>query len=617
MPTVGCGASAYMTLTGSTGTLQMALPRFLDSVDCAVDTCTLEVGISTNTDYFSYSFPLSFDPDAPLADGSRIRVIPSAGLWDRQSVEIRGSNLVPGRYLFAQQCADPDGLPGTCAGRSSGEAVDALGDISLQNRIRRTLALPDGPTDCALVNCYLVVSDFEGSVASVPLTFDPDGPSVRSDLPAQLECVSWPTDGWQRGDIPDGVDAAAVALAGDRMVGQFGGDSVVVIHGGELVYENYSDEGGPDTVMPSFSQSKSFASTMIGLLADDGLLELDQSFPFAEWSDPGDPRQAITLRHVLNMDSGLEWVESYTDGSADVIQMVLNPDPSAYVKAKPLEFEPGTHHRYSTGDTQLLGALIGQVAEVNGDAYLDFLHDELFDPLGIDPVEPGIDPAGVWASGYITNTTTRNFAKLGLLYLRNGVWEDEQFLSSDWVEFVRTPSPVSAGYGGQFWLNGDGSFSMIGLYGQETRIVPDLDLIVSSSNGAGTYQMVDLFRDAVPPSCGGEVPSLTDDDATVRALGMVDVDVLANDQVDPVGLAPATLTIADPPAHGSATIVGGEIRYESGMGFTGDDHLTYVVCTSDRGRCLEAAVTIDVTPLTFSFRPPFATTSIGAGRVSG
>jgi CubicO group peptidase (beta-lactamase class C family) len=118
-------------------------------------------------------------------------------------------------------------------------------------------------------------------------------------------------------------------------------------------------------------------------------------------------------------------------------------------------------------------------ARVSGDKYLAYLHRQLFDPLGINPVEPGCDAAGRWRAGWQTNATTRNFAKLGLLYLRDGKWENKRFLSSRWVDFVRTPSPAYSGYGGQFWLNRDGSFEMIGLYGQSVHIVPDLDPIIA------------------------------------------------------------------------------------------------------------------------------------------
>ena len=465
------------------------------------------------------------------------------------------------------------------------------------------------------MSCYLVV-DSDPPVA-LALTFDPHGPLRGSDLPAQLECVSWPTDAWPVGEIPEGVDAARVAALGEQMVGPNGGDSVVVIHGGKLVYENYADGISADSILGSFSMSKSFTSTIVGLLVDEGKLALDARAPIDAWAAAEDPRHAITLRNLLNMASGLAWNENYSDPNSDVFQMVLSPDNAAYVIAKPLEVTPGSRFHYSTGDTMVLAKIIGDTAGVSGDSYATYLHDQLLDPLGINPVVPAFDASGTWAGGYGTNTTTRNFAKLGLLYLRDGVWEDEQFLSSDWVEFVRTPGP-SPGYGGQFWLNGDGSFSMIGLLGQSVQIVPQLDLIVAVNNGGGSGEMVDLFRNAEKPSCGGPGAVAVDDSAHVTALKSVDIDVLGNDTAGPAGLAAATLTVSDPPAHGMADIVHGRIRYRSDTGFTGTDTLAYVVCTNDRKDCVEAEVSIEVAPLAFEFRPPLHEgTNVRARRARG
>ena len=81
--------------------------------------------------------------------------------------------------------------------------------------------------------------------------------------------------GWPTGALPAGVDKAAVEAVGAQMVGPNGGDSVVVIHGGRLVYEKYAEGVTANSVLPSFSVSKSFTSTMIGLLVDDGKLALD------------------------------------------------------------------------------------------------------------------------------------------------------------------------------------------------------------------------------------------------------------------------------------------------------------------------------------------------------
>lgn len=202
------------------------------------------------------------------------------------------------------------------------------------------------------------------------------------------------------------------------------------------------------------------------------------------------------------MSSGLQWNEDYFNAHSDVLQMVASGDEARYAIAKPLVYPPGTRWVYSTGTTAILGRIIADAAEVSGATYLSYLHKHLFDPLGINPVQPGFDAAGRWRAGWVTNTTTRNFAKLGLLYLRDGMWEHKRYLSSKWVDFVRTPSPAYAGYGGQFWLNSDGSFEMIGLFGQLVHIIPSLDIIIAANNNrTGDYPMLQAFQNAQSPTC--------------------------------------------------------------------------------------------------------------------
>ena len=590
-----CRSTPVSYTIGPDGTAVVPITVFRSPApgrDCVDDGCELSVGISDAGDYRVLTAPLQFDPSAPPPPPPDARVVPATGLWDRQRVSIRGERFDQWSSLQVRQCAGDPSVVANCTPvlwTSSGPD----GDLDTPYTVRRVLALAGGPQDCLAVAC--VISIRGNQIAfDLPLAFDANGPLVGDDLPAQLECVSWPTEAWPTGPIPAGVDAAAVQAMGEDMVTNQG-DSVVVIHGGRLVYENYGEGLDENAIFPSFSVSKSFTATMVGLLADDGLIDIDDTSLFPEWSGPGDPRSAISTRHILNMASGLSWNENYSDPNSDAIKLVQAQDAAAYVVAKPLQNTPGTSWQYSTGDTMLLSRIIGDAAGVSGPTYEALLHERLFDPLGINPVTPGFDEAGRWKAGWLTNTTTRNFAKLGLLYLRHGVWEDEQFLSKEWVDFVRAPSPASSGYGGQFWLNSDGSFEMVGVGGQTVLIVPQQDLIVAVNNGGDAGGMAQLFENAAPPSCGSSTAAaVVDDAATVDTDGSVLVDVLANDSGGTVGLAPETLTVATPPAHGTAVVEAGAVRYEPADGFVGDDSFTYVVCTANRRSCLEATVSVVV-----------------------
>jgi CubicO group peptidase (beta-lactamase class C family) len=593
-----CRGNVSRLLGAADDVVAMAVPRMIGSIDCAQVACAIEVQLFGENSY-QYRFPVTFDPDAPLAPPADTIIFPAHGLWDRQRVEIRGDRWDPGAYAFVRQCTTVDAAPETCGSSNLQVQADSLGRLRDQTTVTRTLALPAGEADCVVVTCYLVVGD--APALGTALDFDPDGPVRGRDLPPQLPCVSWPTNGWPTGSIPAGVDAAAVEALGAQMVGPNGGDSVVVVHGGRLVYEKYRDGISADSILPSFSMSKSFTSTIIGQLVDSHQLSLDARAPIPEWSDPRDNRRMITLRNLLNMSSGLKFSEIYNESTSDVIKMIFSDDAAAYAIARPIDVAPGSQFHYSTGDTMVLSRIIADTANVSGDSYLAYLHEHLLDPLGMDPVDVGIDAAGNWQSGWFTNMSTRNFMKLGLLYMRDGQWDGQRIVSPEWVDFVRTPSPTYSGYGGQFWHNGDGSFDMVGFAGQNVHIVPALDLIVAVNNGGSADQMAALFRNAEAPSCGNPSRAV-DDEAMVTPGSSVDIDVLANDVPGEGEFAPETLTLTTLPAQGSAAVVDGRIRFVAGDDAVDPVQFGYAVCTVDRRRCVEATVHVDIVSATAALR---------------
>jgi len=332
----------------------------------------------------------------------------------------------------------------------------------------------------------------------------PPAPSSRpSGYPPQPPGVPYPTTEWPTGELPGQVDRAAVDAAVDTAFGAADASarvqSVVVVHGGRIVYERYHPLDGPDRVYPSFSVAKSFTSALIGLLVSDGRLALDEPPEVPEWPS-GDPRREITLRELLQMSSGLEWDEVYEAG-ADPIEMLATPNAAAYTASKPLESEPGTVFEYSTGTTAVLS---GIAADTLGgcEQEIDYLQDRLLDPLGITTEKLLLDPGGCWYGGLGADMTTRDFARFGLLFLRGGRWEDEQILPTSWVDESRAPAAANPGYGLQWWLQPDGAFRAAGLFGQLIVVVPDLDLVVAANTTPGGAP--DPVIDTVLASFAGE-----------------------------------------------------------------------------------------------------------------
>jgi CubicO group peptidase (beta-lactamase class C family) len=296
-----------------------------------------------------------------------------------------------------------------------------------------------------------------------------------------------PGTDWALGELPPSVDRAALDSAVDAAFGAPDAASrvrsIVVVQGGEITYERYHPLDSADTVMDSFSVSKSVTSAVIGLLVGDGLLDVDEPAPVAAWSDPADPRHEITVEHLLHMASGLEWAEEYGEGSR--VQQMFAADRASDVPAEaPLVAEPGEEFVYSTGTTAILAGIaidtLGGVEEF--DAYVQ---ERLLDPLGITSMEFIDDRSGRWFGGFGANATTRDFARFGLLYLNDGVWDGRRILPEGWVDYSHEPSPANEQYGAQWWMFREGAFEARGLFGQIVLVSQPNDLVIAINTTQG------------------------------------------------------------------------------------------------------------------------------------
>lgn len=297
----------------------------------------------------------------------------------------------------------------------------------------------------------------------------------------------FPGDDWAIGEFPASVDRAALDAAVDVAFGAADAASrvrsIVVVQGGEIVYERYHPLDGPDTIMDSYSVAKSFTSAVIGLLIGDGVLELDAPAPVAAWSDPADPRHAITIEHLLHMASGLEWTEEYSEGSR-VRQMFTAERASDIPAAAPLEAQPGEKFEYSTGTTAILAGIA--IDTLGGpEAFDDYVHERLLDPIGITSNEFMVDQGGRWYGGLGANSTTRDFARFGLLYLNDGIWDGQRILPEGWVDYSHTPSATNEQYGAQWWMFREGAFEARGLFGQVILVSPEHDLVMALNTTQG------------------------------------------------------------------------------------------------------------------------------------
>ncbi|MCA6241415.1 MAG: serine hydrolase [Phenylobacterium sp.] len=314
--------------------------------------------------------------------------------------------------------------------------------------------------------------------------------AILPPLPVQPPGVDWPTLRWSRGPLPPSVDAERLARLIDRGFTDFEEThAVVVVQGGRLVLDRYGPAHGPGATCLSWSMAKSITHALVGIAVGDGLLDIMAPAPVPEWRSPGDPRGAITTDQLLRMSSGLRFSEVYEpDKTSDTIEMMWGSgkaDVAHYAASQPLDHPPGTFFSYSSGTTNIICRILADVTGLRGEAFAAFMRERLFEPLGMRTPVPKFDPAGTFIGSSFCFASGQDFARFGLLYLRDGVWNGRRLLPEGWVDYARTRTFQQAGvtddpYGAHWWLGlgGEGSFSANGHEGQFTLLAPDLDLII-------------------------------------------------------------------------------------------------------------------------------------------
>jgi CubicO group peptidase (beta-lactamase class C family) len=270
--------------------------------------------------------------------------------------------------------------------------------------------------------------------------------------------------------------------------------SLMVVYKGDIVHERYADGIDMHTRTRTWSTAKSVAVTLIGMLVDQGRMDLDAPLGF-EWqpkleNPQNDPRNAITLRHALNMSSGLYPVDSFGMEYANGSGLAYWAGASSIHGARDrgLVREPGTFWDYENYDTLLA---VYAMKQVLGDdrTYQEFPRRALLDKIGMRNTLVSADRFHDFILSSQIYTNARDLARFGLLYEQDGTWDGERLISEDWIEFVRTPAPATSErgnfYGGQWWLVPDDrtdvpkdAYSTAGNRGQYVIVVPGHDLVI-------------------------------------------------------------------------------------------------------------------------------------------
>ena len=260
----------------------------------------------------------------------------------------------------------------------------------------------------------------------------------------------------------------------------------MVVRNGYIVAEKYfSPIYDVNTTHVLFSATKSFVSCLVGIAIDMGFVEnVSQRvlgfFPNRTIANSDEQKESITLEHLLTMTAGFDWDESsYVDFDNDFFRMRATEDWAQYVLDRPMAAEPGEVFLYNSGASHLLATILNITT---GMSPLQFADQYLFGPMGVERRAWLADPKGVNFGGADLALTPRDMAKFGLLFLREGHWDGNQIVRSDWVETSTSNHTTTYGflnYGYQWWVDPlHGTISARGYQGQKIFILPEHDMVV-------------------------------------------------------------------------------------------------------------------------------------------
>jgi CubicO group peptidase (beta-lactamase class C family) len=310
-------------------------------------------------------------------------------------------------------------------------------------------------------------------------------------LPHQPGSVPFPSDEWPEASASERAPLARMAPLIDRAFDPSEHEAMgethalLAVQGGRIVLERYGDGKSAGETLRSWSMAKSMLHAVVGMLVEEGRLSLHAPAPIPAWA--GDPeRERITLEHLLRMVDGIDFFEDYDPGTgrSDVIDMLFKDgkeDVAGFAEARPLAHEPDVCWNYSSGTSNIVSAIAGRAIGDGRDDTLAFLEQRLFAPIGMTSATPRFDAAGNWIASSYVFCTARDFARFGLLYLRDGVWDGRRILPEGWVDHARTTTPASEGeYGAHWWLRlvSEDSFHCSGFQGQYILCVPSKDLVL-------------------------------------------------------------------------------------------------------------------------------------------
>jgi CubicO group peptidase (beta-lactamase class C family) len=385
--------------------------------------------------------------------------------------------------------------------------------ITLPNGVTRT-AVYTGDQGC------VCLAEGKDSLFFKPVKVDRHLPDANT--------TPWPMGDHTGNESPPSeidIDKVAAAVSAAFEPAEALTAAFVVTYKGKIIGERYAEGITKDTPLESWSMGKSLTATMLGILIKDGVYTLDQAAPFPQWQGEGDGRAKIRIMDILHMSSGL-YCRAPQDpdydaalGYPDHLYLYTGGVNSfEYAASLPQQWLPNQVGRYRNVDPVLTNYLVRLGVEGRGEVYHTFPQRALFDKIGVRSMVMETDPYGNFLTQGYEFASARDWARLGNLYLQDGVWNGERLLPEGYAKFVSTLAPawIEDGrpiYGGFFWINGDNkrpipkdAYMMLGAGGQSTTIIPSHNLVIvrlghykgSEAGDEALLKSYSLLMEAIP-----------------------------------------------------------------------------------------------------------------------
>ncbi|MEO7966445.1 MAG: serine hydrolase [Gemmatimonadaceae bacterium] len=322
---------------------------------------------------------------------------------------------------------------------------------------------------------------------------------VPKSVPANLPPAS--ATPWPMGDVlpssplPPEIDRKAVEAAVNAAFPDGGLTAAfVVTYKGRIIAERYDNGATMTTPLPGWSMGKSVTATLMSQLIEEKAYDLWQQAPVDEWQKDGDVRRTIRIADIFRMSSGLRFPAPQDPdydrkrGYPDHLYVYTGAvDGQQWAVTRPPQWPPNTVGRYRNSDPLTLNYLVRKAVDRRHEDYLTYPQRHLFDRIGVRGMILETDPYGHFLLQGYEHAPGRDWARLGMLWLQDGMWDRRRILPVGMREFARTPAPAWAKpqYGGMFWLNRlnefpipRDAFYMAGVGGQYTIIIPSHEMVV-------------------------------------------------------------------------------------------------------------------------------------------